>query len=325
MSDTETKRRGPVLIEAEGHAETPQDAMPVPEHQGHAMQQVTRIAAYKSSWLSRIFWGGLSMLLGIGVSVAMWDFISDLLARNIYLGQAALGVLGLVGLVLLIVALKEIAAFSRLAKIDALREQVKNADSKPKVESVIKRLNSMYSSREELRWARQMVAEQSGEIIDAPDLLAFTERQMMAPLDAAAMGEVQTAARTVATATALIPIALADIAVALTANIRMVRRIAEVYGGRAGTFGSWRLLRAVATHLLATGAVAIGDDMIGSVVGGGALSKISRKFGEGVINGALTTRVGIAAIVVCRPMPFTALKRPSVAGMLKRSLAGVFQ
>ena len=104
----------------------------------------------------------------------------------------------------------------------------------------------------------------------------------------------------------------------------MIRRIAEIYGGRSGTLGSWRLARAVMTHLVATGAVAVGDDLIGSVAGGGVLSKISRRFGEGVVNGALTARVGVAAIEVCRPLPFTRSRRPSVTGLVKRALTGLF-
>jgi putative membrane protein len=111
---------------------------------------------------------------------------------------------------------------------------------------------------------------------------------------------------------------------ALTANIRMIRRIAEIYGGRSGTLGSWRLMRAVMTHLVATGAVAIGDDLIGSVAGGSVLSKVSRRFGEGVVNGALTARVGVAAMEVCRPMPFGAGRRPSVTAMVRRALTGLF-
>ncbi|MEO0999642.1 MAG: TIGR01620 family protein, partial [Pseudomonadota bacterium] len=132
------------------------------------------------------------------------------------------------------------------------------------------------------------------------------------------------AARAVATATALIPLALADVAAALIANLRMIRRVAEIYGGRAGTLGSWRLLRAVAAHLLATGAVAMGDDLIESVAGGGIVSTLSRRFGEGVVNGALTARVGVAAIEVCRPMPFVAAERPAVTSLTRRALAGLF-
>jgi putative membrane protein len=126
--------------------------------------------------------------------------------------------------------------------------------------------------------------------------------------------EIEVAARAVATATAIVPIALLDVLAALVQNVRMIRRIAEIYGAHAGFFGSWRLLRMVAAHLLATGLVAAGDDMIGSVAGGHVLARLSKRFGEGVMNGALTARVGIAAMDVCRPLPFAALPRPKVSG-----------
>jgi putative membrane protein len=154
--------------------------------------------------------------------------------------------------------------------------------------------------------------------------LHSAERELMGPLDAAARLEVEAAARTVATVTALVPLALADVFAALAANLRMIRRIAEIYGGRAGSFGSWRLARTVLTHLVATGAVAAGDDLIETLAGGGLLSKISRRFGEGVVNGALTARVGIAALEVCRPMPFAALEKPRVTNLISRALAGLF-
>ena len=138
------------------------------------------------------------------------------------------------------------------------------------------------------------------------------------------MRNIEAAARQVATVTAIVPIALADVFTALTANLRMIRQIAEIYGGRSGTFGSWRLTRTVLTHLVATGAVAVGDDLIGSIAGGGIMSKVSRRFGEGVINGALTARVGVAALEVCRPLPFRAVLRPSVSALVKRALTGLF-
>jgi len=68
----------------------------------------------------------------------------------------------------------------------------------------------------------------------------------------------------------------------------------------------------------------VGDDLVGSVAGGGVLSKVSRRFGEGVINGALTARVGVAAMEVCRPLPFGSVPRPTVSGLVKRSLTGLF-
>ena len=168
------------------------------------------------------------------------------------------------------------------------------------------------------------MAERAGDVFDAKALLDLAENEVLAPLDAAASREVEAAARQVATVTALVPLAFADVAAVLTANLRMIRRVAEIYGGRSGVLGSWRLTRAVLSHLVATGAVAVADDLLEPVLGGTIVSKLSRRFGEGLVNGALSARVGVAAMDVCRPLPFSAKKPPSVRGLVKRALGGLF-
>ena len=189
---------------------------------------------------------------------------------------------------------------------------------------VAARLSALYAGREELSLGRAEVDRRREEQFEASALFALVEDELLEPLDRAAEAEIEAAARQVATVTALVPLALADIATALVANLRMIRRIAEVYGGRGGTLGAWRLTRAVLTHLAATGAVAVGDDLLGSVAGGSVLSKLSRRFGEGMVNGALTARVGVAALEVCRPLPFGEGRRPRVATLVRRALAGLF-
>ena len=47
------------------------------------------------------------------------------------------------------------------------------------------------------------------------------------------------------------------------------------------------------------------------MLGHGIAAKLSQRLGEGVLNGLLTARLGLAAIDVTRPMPFTALPRPT--------------
>ena len=144
----------------------------------------------------------------------------------------------------------------------------------------------------------------------------------MKTLDNRAEAAISRASRDVAAATALIPLAFVDVLAALAINLRMVREIAETYGGRAGWLGSWRLMRTVAAHLIATGAVAVADDLLGPLVGGGVLAKLSRRFGEGALNGALTARVGVSAVEVCRPLPFKALDKPSASGIVLNALRG---
>ncbi|MRU14933.1 TIGR01620 family protein [Roseovarius sp. A21] len=327
--------KGPILIDLEGKeaAPGPDSAPPVPDPEmpvppeGRAMQAVATLAARRPSRLARLFWGLLLTILGAVVSVAAWDFVTGLITRAPVLGYAVTGLISAFLLVLIVIALKELAAFSRLSRIDRLHRQAEEAlgeEDLGKARAVVRDLTALYKGREDTRWGRDKLSDLQADQFDASALLGLAEVEVLAPLDAAAAREIEAAARQVATVTAVVPLAMADVVAALTANLRMIRRIAEIYGGRSGTLGSWRLARAVMTHLVATGAVAVGDDLIGSVAGGGVLSKISRRFGEGVVNGALTARVGVAAMEVCRPLPFTRGKRPSVTGLVKRALAGLF-
>ncbi len=323
--------RKPVMLDAEAlsPAPSPQNAPPVPEDalQNAAMQRATRAAGRPRGWLSKLFWSAVMALLGMAISLATWDFVNGLLARNLWLGRAALGLVGVVVLVLVISFLRELIGFSRLRRLDHLRAEAASsrmADRDTALKTLAK-LNHLYQSRPELRWARGELAAKQADLLDADSLIDLAEQQLMAPLDALARLEIEAAAKRVAAATALLPLALVDVLVALTSNVSMIRRIAEIYGGRAGVLGSWRLLKGVAAHLVATGAVAAGDDMIGSLAGGGALSKLSRRFGEGVINGTLTARVGVAAMDVCRPMPFQARKRPKASEIVGTALLGMFK
>ncbi|KQB96340.1 GTP-binding protein [Loktanella sp. 1ANDIMAR09] len=321
--------RGPVLIDLEGtEAAQPDMAPAVPDvPHGAAMQQVAAIAVRRPSRLARWFWSVTIALTGFVVSLAAWDYINTLLARSPILGGIATALVVLLIAVLAIIALRELAAFGRLRKLDRIQHQAQSAllshDLK-EARGVITALEKLYGNRDDTAWGRAELTSRRDEVLDADGLLGLAETTLLAPLDARAQREVEAAARQVATVTAIVPIALADLFTALTANLRMIRRIAEIYGGRAGTLGSWRLTRTVLTHLVATGAVAVGDDLISSVAGGGVLSKVSRRFGEGVINGALTARVGVAAIEVCRPLPFHASRKPSVSGLVSRAMSGLF-
>ena len=331
---TQAPKSGPVLFDLEHEpVATPATALPVPEGLGDArpaaMQQLATLAAASGSGatLGRWFWGTAGALVSFLVSLAAYNYVVALLASHPVLGWIATALFGAFLLVLAALTLRELAAFGRLRRLDTIQKAAALALADHDLgaaRAVLGQLDRLYAGRDSLRWARARLAERQADVFDADGLLGLAETDLLAPLDQAAMREVEGAARRVATVTAIVPLAFADVAVALTANLAMIRAIAQIYGGRAGVLGSWRLIRSVLTHLVATGAVAVGDDMISSVAGGGLLSKLSRRFGEGVINGALTARVGVAAMEVCRPLAFVAQPRPSVSGLVRRALAGLF-
>lgn len=324
----------PVLIDLEDDVPTVSvaDAAPVPEietgaPQGQAMQMAAGLAARKPSRLMRWFWSLAVALVGAFASIAFWDFVTGLIERNPVLGWGVTALSAAFFLVLAAICLREIAALGRLGRLEGLRhaaDSAREGEDLRAARRVTDRLVALYKGREDTRWGRDRFAELQGDQMDAASLLSLADIEILTPLDVAASRHVEAAARQVATVTALVPLALADVAAALTANLRMIRAIAEVYGGRSGFLGGWRLTRAVMAHLVATGAVAVGDDLLEPVLGGSIIGKLSRRFGEGLVNGALTARVGVAAMEVCRPLPFETGKKPKSRDIIKRSLGGLF-
>jgi putative membrane protein len=72
----------------------------------------------------------------------------------------------------------------------------------------------------------------------------------------------------------------------------------------------------VLAHLAVTGSIAVGDSFVQQIVGHGLAAKLSAKLGEGIVNGMMTARIGIAAMETTRPLPFIAAKRPGLGDFL---------
>lgn len=308
----------PVLIELDEPLPDVAAAPEIEDPEGRAMQAaLAQMARPPSKGPGQWILLAGTALVSLALSVAAWDFAVGLIDRVPVLGWLAAVLSAILVGALGLWALREGMGYRRLKRLDRLRGQAERAletEDLSLARSVAAQLVTLYGAGR----------PDPDDTLDAEAVLETAEASLLIALDARAQAEIETSARQVALATALVPLAFADVAVALAANLRMIRRIAEIYGGRPGTFGNWRLAKSVAIHLMATGIVAVGDDLIGSVAGGGVVSKLSRRFGEGVVNGALTARVGVAAMELCRPLPFRMGRKPGVSALTGAALKGLF-
>lgn len=292
------------------------EADPILEDEAAALPAVVEVTPRSRISLSGLFWSGLGGLVSLGAGLAVWKLVEDLFARADWLGYVALAFAGLLASATLAIIAREALALARLSSLDALRERAMAAlasDDRPEAEAVARALLSVTAGTPSLARARAGLTSHLGAIIDGADLVRLAERELMAPLDARARQMVSDAAKRVSVVTAVSPRAAVDLLFVLYTALTLMRRLSRLYGGRPGTLGMVRLVRHVVSHLAVTGGMAAGDSLVQQLVGHGIAARLSARLGEGVVNGLLTARLGLAAIAVTRPLPFAALPAPRLS------------
>ena len=267
-----------------------------------------------------VFWGAVGGLVLLGVGLSITHLIEDLYARSEGLGFLGLALAFAAALAFAVVVAREALGLARLATIEKLHlraSAVLTSDDRAESRTIVRDLVKLAHQNPHLARARTTLQGHANDIIDGADLIRLAERELMTPLDQEARRLVSAAAQRVSIVTAVSPRALVDVLFVFAASLRLIRQLARLYGGRPGALGMIRLMRQVIAHVAITGGMAASDSLIQQVLGHGIAAKLSQRLGEGVLNGLLTARLGLAAIDVTRPLPFTALPRPALADLAK--------
>ncbi len=328
LDDARLKPEAPVLPELAASAP---DGGAL-EGEGGALTPVSA-HAFASMPLRGVRWGSvlisaLSALISLALGLWVWDFVAGLFTRGGWLGASALVLAALAGVSALMIASREIVGLWRLGRVATFREQaayvLRGESGKSLALDVSTGVERLFSGRAESAWGVRRLREHRGDVLDAREVLILTERELLTPLDAGARALIAASMGRVSVVTAVSPSALVDVGFVAFANLRMLRQLATLYGGRPGVFGVLRLARLVAGHLLLTGGMAVGEDVLQQLAGHGLTARLSARLGEGLMNGAFTGRIGIAAVELCRPLPFIEAERPRLRDLITelRATAG---
>jgi putative membrane protein len=270
-------------------------------------------------WLGRLAWGAGGLFLTLALGLFADTVIADLFARFAWLGWAGVALLGVFVVAVIVLIVREVWAVRRLRVLDRLRREaqaVLASDRRAEGRRIEAALQHLYAGRADLARARTDLATQAHAIFDGGEIIRYAERTLMSPLDARAQALTAASARRVALVTAVSPRALVDVGFVIFESVRLAGAIAALYGARPGFFGFWRLTGAILSHLAVTGGLVLTDGLVEQLVGQGVAARLSQRLGEGVVNGLMTVRVGIAAMRVVRPLPFETRKPPLVRDFL---------
>ena len=253
-----------------------------------------------------------------GVSVFLWaqNAVIAAIRQSDALGLIAVALAGIIVIAAVVLSWRFMRDLLRERRIERLKldaAQVLVTRSSEDARRVVAALAELQAARPQTATGRARFAAALPQMSDAGDIMALAERELLEPLDRLAADEISRAARQVSVVTAVSPRALIDLVFVVFAGARLLRAITAIYGGRPGLFGLLRVARASVSHLLVTGGLAAGDAVIQQLVGQGLAARLSAKLGEGVLNGLMTARFGLAALSVCRPMPFVETRPPTLS------------
>ena len=272
----------------------------------------------RSRWPLRLLLGagGLFLLGVLGLEAVR--FIDALFDRSPWLGWPfavllALALAGAVGAVA-----REVAAVLRLDRLGDLRVRGRHLLASEihggggEADAVLDRVAAIYRRRDDLRPALDAFREEADPALNDGERTRLFARRVLNPLDRQAYRLVLRASRDVAVLTALSPLGLLDGVIVLVRTLAMLRAVARLYGFRPAAAGTISLLRRSVRNVALAGLGEVVSDAGTEALGASLASLLSAKAGQGIMNGVLCARLGLAAMEQCRPLPFLPDELPSM-------------
>jgi putative membrane protein len=253
-----------------------------------------------------------------------YDLLAGLFARWAPLGTGfallialvAAGALGALG--------RELADLRRLRRAEELRlegERLLPSEVHGDADAYLDRLEQLYRGRPDLAEPVARFHRQASDALTDGERVRLFAHTVLAPLDRQGRRLVMLGARDIGALTALSPLGVLDGLIVLWRTLSMLRAIARLYGVRPGTVATIRLLRRTLAHVLAAGAGELLSDAAVEAAGASLLSVLSARAGQGAMHGLLAARLGLAALQICRPLPFLQGELPSMK-QLRADLLG---
>lgn len=149
------------------------------------------------------------------------------------------------------------------------------------------------------------------------EVVALYGKLVQPVLDVQARREISRYAAESALMIAVSPLALVDMAFIAWRNLRLINRIATLYGIELGYFSRIRLFRLVLLNIAFAGASELVREVGMDWLSQDITARLSARAAQGIGAGLLTARLGIKAMELCRPLPWMDGDKPRLGDFRK--------
>lgn len=271
----------------------------------------------KPRWL----WRGAFIVFSGIVCIELYDFFTLGFNQSPIIAGLYAVLLAFIGVIASTTAFRELSALRQLSKQDKVRSQVQDilddngsADARKLCKKISKQLPCDLTIESEQTWDELVQPEYSDV-----EVINLYSKKVLSVVDQKALDEVAKFSTESVVLIAISPVALVDMMLMFWRNIRMIDKIAGLYGLKLSYWSRIRLIKQVFINMVYAGASEIITDFGADLLGADLLGKLSGRMAQGLGAGMLTARLGIKTIKVCRPIPFH--KNPPKLNDIRKKIA----
>ncbi len=256
----------------------------------------------RPSWL----WRSIAALFSVIVVVEAVDFFTIGFTESPIITAIYAALLFCLVIVSGRAVLREVIGLRQFKKQQQVQSQVKaltagegNLSASELCEKISKQLPCDLLTEQEQQWSELNIDDYS----DA-ELLQLYSRLVLTKVDKKAVAEIAKFSSESVVLIALSPVAILDMLIMVSRNLRLIDKIAGLYGLKLGYWSRIKLIRQVFVNMVYAGASELVADFGADMLGADVLGKLSGRLSQGLGAGLLTARLGLKTLKLCRPIPF---------------------
>ncbi|MGL1958820.1 MAG: YcjF family protein [Colwellia sp.] len=277
----------------------------------------------KPRWLWRIIF----TLLACVVTVEAVDFFINGFSQSPIMTSIYAVILSCLVLISSTVIFREFSGLRQFKRRQKLKQQAAevltlNNDKAPFLDvakfcqKITANLPCDIQFEQEQAWTDAIESEHSDT-----ELLQLYSRLVLSKVDEKALSEVAKFSTEAVVLVALSPVAIIDMLIILWRNLRMIDKVAGLYGLKLGYWSRIKLIKQVFVNMVYAGASELIADFGTEMIGADLLGKLSGRLAQGLGAGMLTARLGVKTMQLCRPIPFN--DKPKLGHVRQKMLSTV--